>query len=242
MNRNVFNSKNLLRLITFLYFIWVFTLGEFRQAYMLWNVFLAWIPFETSCIIYKTFVKNKNNTSMYIIIVICSVIWFLFYPNSPYILTDFIHLENNKYNILISQGSLYTNAKYIFNTDMGIWLDFFNIALGVWIGYMLGFISLFMMHKLVEKRFNGIIAWCFVFIMNILTGFAIYLGRFIRWNSWELIFNPSNILKLLFRDIHAESIKFTALFGLLNLFLYLINYFIFFYSRDAEKRLDNLAI
>ncbi|MGN9164832.1 DUF1361 domain-containing protein [Tissierellaceae bacterium HCP3S3_D8] len=73
------------------------------------------------------------------------------------------------------------------------------------------------------RRYNSLISWIFVLIVNLLTGIAVHIGRFNRWNSWDIIFNPVNVIKN-FQDIgNIEALKFILLFAAFNLILYIIN-------------------
>lgn len=217
--------KNILRLITLLYFVWTVLINNFRHSYMLWNVFLAWIPLELASFLMNLADEKEKRRKYKVLIIVISLLWLLFYPNSPYIITDFIHLSSNKYYMDNPAYTPYSSLpRTVFNDDPVIWFDLFTIGVGVWIGYMTGFISLFINQRLVGKLFSRSACWCFVIVINFLSGFAIYLGRFIRWNSWDIIFNPKNILEILASDLHGRSFLFTVLFGVFNLVLYLINY------------------
>lgn len=217
--------KNVLRLITLLYFVWVVFFDKLSHAYMIWNVFLAWIPLELASLMLSLSSNDKIKKNSKILIALTSLLWLLFYPNSPYIITDFIHLSSNNYYISNPDYTPYSNLpRILFNDDPKIWFDLFTIGIGVWIGYTTGFISLFMNQKLIERSTNRLYGWSFVIITCLLSGFAIYLGRFIRWNSWDVILNPQNILKILFTDVHNKSLLYTLMFGSLSLLLYIINY------------------
>jgi uncharacterized membrane protein len=192
---------------------------------MIWNVFLAWIPLELAFFLLYLSNRKSIKSSSKIFAGLAWVLWLLFYPNSPYIITDFIHLSANNYYFSNPDYTPYSTVpRILFNDDPKIWYDLFTITIGVWIGYMSGFISLFINHRLIQKTLNRMYGWCFVVVTSLLSGFAIYLGRFIRWNSWDVILNPQNILKILFNDIHNKSLLYTLMFGSLNIILYIINY------------------
>jgi uncharacterized membrane protein len=224
-NKSLLKTKNILRFITFFYFIWIVFIDDFQHAYMMWNVFLAWIPLELVSFILLLTSKQRKKRNYKILICFIGILWVLFYPNSPYIITDFIHLSSNKYYIPNPDYTPYASVpRMFFNDDPAVWYDFFTISIGVWIGYITGFISLFINHKLIRSYFNKISGWLFVLLISFISGFAIYLGRFIRWNSWDVIFNPQNIVRILFSDLHGKSLLYTLLFGCFNLIIYGINY------------------
>lgn len=219
--------KNYLMIITLLYFIWILFGGNLKQIYMIWNVILAWIPLEIAILIHNLSSKGGKKKGKKIIIFALCIMWVLFYPNSPYITTDYIHLSTNKYYFLNPNYKPYSNIpRVIYNEDFSIWFDFINIGIGVWIGCIVGFLSLYINQNLIRKRSNKFFSWIFVVVVNILSGFAIYLGRFIRWNSWDVIVNPKNFIVILINHINNQSLYYTMVFGIFSFTLYLINYFI----------------
>ncbi|WP_027624328.1 DUF1361 domain-containing protein [Clostridium lundense] len=219
--------KNYLMIITLLYFIWILFGGNLKQIYMIWNVILAWIPLEIAILIYNLSYKGGKKKSNKIIIFALGIIWLIFYPNSPYITTDYIHLSTNKYYFSNPNYKPYSNVpRVIYNKDFSIWFDFINIGIGVWLGYIVGFLSLYLNQNLIRKHSNKFFSWIFVVVVNILSGFAIYLGRFIRWNSWDVIVNPKNFIVILISHINNQSLYYTMVFGIFSFTLYLINYFI----------------
>lgn len=219
--------KNYFMIITLLYFIWILFGGNIKQIYMIWNVVLAWVPLEIAILIYNLSNKGGKKKGKKIIIFLLGIIWLLFYPNSPYIITDYIHLSTNKYYFPNPSYKPYSNIpRVIYNGDFSIWFDFINIGIGVWIGCIVGFLSLYINQNMIRKHFSGFISWIFVIVVNILSGFAIYLGRFIRWNSWNVIFNPKNFILILLNHINSQSLYYTMVFGIFSFTLYVINYFI----------------
>ncbi|WP_425489776.1 DUF1361 domain-containing protein [Clostridium aciditolerans] len=176
--------------------------------FLIWNIFLAWLPFYFS-LIYTNY-NFRINFSQYMI----GLLWLIFYPNAPYILTDFIHLSKYKF---------YENKSYeiIFNSNFAIWYDFFLISIFVIIGLVLSFISLSIMHKYIKEKYDYTLGWLFILIICMLSSFGIYLGRFARVNSWELVTNPLYLLNVIFNSFNLQGLIFTILFGILILIFYL---------------------
>ncbi|MBU3188387.1 DUF1361 domain-containing protein [Clostridium bowmanii] len=221
--------KKLLGAVTLLYFIWNIFSGGIGQKniFMIWNVILAWVPLEIVSLLCYINSKYKKNGLIKIITIFLGILWLLFYPNSTYIITDFIHLSSNQYHLINPNYSPYTReARIIFNDNVNIWLDFVNISIGVWIGYVVGFISLYIIHHSLIKKYNSMVSWILVLIVHILTGFAIFIGRFNRWNSWDIILHPTNIITILQSIVNLKTLKFTLLFGVLSLVVYVINYLV----------------
>ncbi len=101
--------------------------------------------------------------------------WLAMFPNAPYIITDFIHL--------------YEIPPLTWWFDLGMILTF---ALS---GLFLGIVSLRTMHDLVRPKLGAVIGWLFVAVASLLSGFGVYLGRFQRLNSWDLLTKPQRRLR-----------------------------------------------
>ena len=96
-------------------------------------------------------------------------------------ITDFIHLHHSKSTL--------------------IWYDLFMIFCFAFTGLIIAVISIYDMYKIVLKNYNQIIANRFTITVAVLCGFGIYLGRFLRLNSWELFTHPLTTFKLIITSI-----------------------------------------
>jgi uncharacterized membrane protein len=160
-------------------------------AFLVWNLFLAWIPFLISFALYQT--RNRRP----LVVLLAGAVWLAFFPNAPYIVTDLIHLQSPR------------NAP--------IWFDAILLASFAWTGLFLGLVSLRMMQSLVRRRFGTITGWCFAAVILCLSSFGVYLGRFQRWNSWDIVTNPVALFydiadKLLDPLANKEAVGVTLLF------------------------------
>ena len=170
--------------------------------FLIWNLFLAVIPFLlTSYLKTRNLFENKFKNGLIILI------WLLFLPNSFYIITDFVHL---------SLSNSYT-----------FWYDLLLISSYSTLGFLLGIISLQDFEKSLSSKFNSIITSILLFSISILSGFGIYLGRILRYNSWDILKNPIDLFTdLLNIFLTTKSLGFSILFGC---FIYIIfrisNYF-----------------
>ncbi|WP_028546654.1 DUF1361 domain-containing protein [Paenibacillus taiwanensis] len=214
--------------IILLYFTWIVAFERGGQGYMIWNVMLAAIPFYASILLYRSQDRMKaSRSSLFSKVYIggLSVIWFLFYPNAPYVVTDMIHIQSEKFIIKNPDYVPYMDQpRFLFNSDMALWSNFYTIAIGVFIAIILSFVSMYVLQQLLAKVWNRQLSWLLVAFMQLLSGFAIYLGRFIRWNSWDLITAPSNLWTILTRDLHLESIQFAILCGTVHMIIYVMLY------------------
>ena len=143
-------------------------LGMTTPLYLIWNLFLAWIPYIVSLY----FIKKETPIKIFIPLFI---FWLIFFPNAPYLVTDIMH-------IISSPASF-------------IWYDSLLFFFFGWIGLLLGMISLFHIHQYLKNHLSVLISETIIFIICFVSSFGIYLGRFERWNSWDLFLNPINLIK-----------------------------------------------
>ena len=193
--------------------------NEMGYSFLVWNLFLAWIPLGLA---YTAWLMASNRRQLILAITITAFLWMIFFPNAPYILTDFQHLGQP-------------------SDVVPIWFDVILVVWFAWTGLLLGVISLYLMHDIMHRTFGRIAGWVFVFIVSFLSGLGIYIGRFIRWNSWDIIQQPNDIFYGLVqgaRDPSLTSIGVTALFGALFLFVYLTFYTFGHLLRDDHNRRD----
>ncbi|MDQ5884845.1 MAG: hypothetical protein QG645_7 [Patescibacteria group bacterium] len=156
----------------FLSVIRIIVSHNFELWFLIWNLLLAWVPMVAGYYLYKRTNKfglawSKTNALLF-------ALWFVFIPNSFYLMTDFIHLK-----------TVY---------GMETMFDIVLLMAYAVAGLALGFVSLFIVHLRVNKRFGPKIGIRFAYIILLLSGFAIYLGRYLRWNSWDVLINPFGIL------------------------------------------------
>lgn len=221
--RQVHSGFRLLTPLCFLYMIANLILWQFSDRFhlfMTWNLFLAWLPMAFAFFVFLMTKRAKHGFLGTALTIIFFLLWLFFYPNSPYILTDYIHLRP-EYHVLrdVTNDLGETRRIYVFNDDIGLWVEFVGISLGIWLGYFAGFFSLKLQERMVEAKFGRKISLAFVYVIHFLTGYAITIGRFARWNSWDIL-NPRNIPKIILDHWDLKSLQFTLLFALLSAFLY----------------------
>jgi len=188
-------------LFCFFLSIFRFWLTDQRMFLFLnWNLFLAFIPWAATTLLLLDYFKQSK-----LPILILPFIWLLFFPNSPYILTDLFHLR--------------------LRTTVPIWFDLVLILSFAWTGLAFGFISLLDIESLLQKQFSTKITRVITIAMLFLGSFGVYLGRYLRWNSWDIINEPYS----LFTDIsdrfldpfsHPRTWGLTILMGILLNMMY----------------------
>ncbi|MGC3958758.1 MAG: DUF1361 domain-containing protein [Verrucomicrobiota bacterium] len=142
-------------------------------SFLIWNLFLAWLPLVFALLVRDTFQRTEAQTNRGGKFWLFSALWLLFLPNAYYIFTDLIHLTN----------------RFHFN----FWVDLTVILSCALTGLVLGFVSLFLMQSIVIQRRGLLMGWGFVAAIAGLSSFGIYLGRFLRLNSWDIVAKPGKL-------------------------------------------------
>lgn len=145
--------------------------NDTHYLFLLWNLFLAWIPFSISKWIYsrKLVKPGLFNFILYFF-------WFIFFPNAPYILTDYMHLIWRQYSGFV------------------LLYNFILISAFAFSGLLFGLASL----DLIQRSFNKInskISFLIIYLAIFLSSIGIYIGRVLRWNSWDMILRPRAFIK-----------------------------------------------
>jgi uncharacterized membrane protein len=136
---------------------------------LVWNLFLAWVPFVLALVLYDGARRGIAVGALAAL----GVAWLVFLPNAPYIVTDLKWLGGYA----------------------GGWRPYDAALIGgaATIGLVLGFVSLYLVQVVVARRFGHVAGWALAWAALVLSGVGVYLGRFQRWNSWELLTEPTKI-------------------------------------------------
>ena len=171
---------------------------------LVWNLFLAWAPYVFSLL---AALLQRWKPHAWMLLLIISGLWLIFFPNALYIVTDFYHLE--------------------MRPPIPLWFDIGLISLYAFSGCFLAAASLRSMQHLARRYLGRLLGWLFAGAAIALSAVGVYLGRFGRWNSWDLFENPWAI----FKDIALPAINpfenpgflgFTLMFTALMLVIYLM--------------------
>lgn len=190
---------NILRLLLFKSdsFVWLF-----------WNIFLAIIPFAISTYLLWASDKHKVNK---IIFVILAILWLLFIPNAPYLITDLIHIGEVRAVPVIYDAFLLFGAG--------------------WVGIYLWLYSNTQIESLLLIKYTKRVTKIIMFFIIFLTSFGIYLGRFLRLNSWEIFSDSSYFLKILHQKLIVK--------GDLKEYLYIFLFTVFLYGLYFASKYRN---
>lgn len=138
-------------------------------GFLLWNLFLAAIPLVFA-VMFCAYKKKSSKLAMLTTL----GLWMLFFPNAPYLLTDLLHLYPRR--------------------GVPFWYDLILIFTFAWNGVILGYLSLLFIHNKIELFYGKVKAWFFSLVSLSMGAFGIYLGRFDRWNSWDIVQEPLPLL------------------------------------------------
>lgn len=176
----------------------IFYTGSKLYLFLVWNIFLAWIPF----IISSLFIKMDDKPKWKAVLLFCC--WLAFFPNALYIVTDLIHID--------------------LESPVPKWFDALLLFSAAVLGLILAFISLYRVEKFLSKMVSKKFQTPLIILILFLGSFGVYLGRFLRWNSWDIISNPFNLLlaignRIVFPFDHLRTWSVTVVF---TVFFYLL--------------------
>jgi uncharacterized membrane protein len=185
--------------------------------FLVWNIFLAMIPYgiSTLLIIFEHKIVNRW------LLIIPFAAWLCFFPNAPYILTDLFHLRQRP--------------------GVPYWYDLALILFFAWNGLMLGYASLLDIQAVITERFNRWAGWLVAMSSLILGSFGIYLGRYLRWNSWDVLSSPNDLMKDIAVRVlnpydHPQTYGVTIVFSLFLILGYLLVFHFSASSRPSPQQ------
>ena len=189
---------------------------QIRGLFLLWNLFLAWMPLFFALLarrLYSSIMVTKSK-QLFILVNLCLLL--LFFPNAPYLITDLIHLGEFERHIL--------------------WFDTVGFFIAALAGICTGLYSLQVTHQVLNKFINNALAWIVISASIVLSGFGLYLGRFARFNSWDLFTHPFYLFRKSFQALQNPlAIQTTLVFTLVVAVLY-ISMLILIPNRDANLK------
>ena len=177
-----------------------------RYTFLVWNLFLAWLPLGFALLVCELQRNGQARTWRFASL---SALWLLFFPNAPYIFTDLIHLT--------------THFRGHF------WVDLTLILICALTGLVLGFVSLYLLQSVVARMFGRVASWLFVAAVAGLSSFGVYLGRFVRVNSWDIVTRPGKLYHGINDWVsdpfaHSTSFAFPILFATFLFIAYVMLY------------------
>lgn len=168
--------------------------GNLMYGFLLWNLFLAAIPL----LITKWLIRNHDKPRF--IIASALLLWLLFLPNAPYIITDLVHLQERPL--------------------VPYWYDMMLVFLSAFNGLAFGFISVSQVEQLFFRRNKEMYLFPFRIATIIAMSYGVYLGRYLRFNSWDALINPVTVMKGIAGSLHSGMAGFVFTFGFVLFMLY----------------------
>jgi uncharacterized membrane protein len=173
--------------------------GSLSYAFMVWNLFLAWVPYLFALWADSIHVRHPGRWRR---LLLPGALWLAFLPNALYMVTDLAHLHWR-------DGSF-------------LWYDTGMLAAFAWSGCFLAVTSLRLFHEMVQYSVGRLRAGIFVLLCMGLTGAGVYIGRVLRWNSWDVLRKPLDLLAdILAHAPRREAQGITLLFAAIFLICYL---------------------
>lgn len=166
------------------------------MGFLLWNLFLAAVPVGAAWLSRRLATTASGSRLALAGLVACTLAWLGFLPNAPYIATDLMHLRNSRPAFL--------------------WLDTLVLGTAALAGMLAGLLSLRWMHEVVLARVRvAWLGWAFVVAVSLVAAFGVYLGRFQRWNTWDILTRPGELLADAWSTLgEVKVFAFVGLFGL----------------------------
>lgn len=203
--------------------------GAPAYRFVSWNMLLAWIPVIFAVLLDVGYASRKGLLRT-VYLWLAGAIWLFFYPNTPYLITDMLHVVRQPW---VAEGRFWM--------EMIFWSHLLPMMLVGFCGIMLGYFSLESVRQLVRYSYGVLISWTVTFIVLGLTSVGIYLGRFLRANTWDMVTDPVLLyqqISSLWADAEAAN-HFMSGAGMFFLFLVTCYMFIWAVShsgRTAEHR------
>lgn len=191
--------------------------GNVFNVMIVWNIFLAYLPLLFSTLVYKNRSKFTEILKMFL--------WLIFWPNAIYVVTDYVHLQNIQFYSYISGTNIYT-------TDIFVWMGLLSLTIGFLYSILTTVISEIYIEEYLQQKLNRFNKNIFRIVVSLLGGVAIYIGRFLRLNSWD-IFNITKYIQKIKKIGHSPA------FIILFIFIFAVYIFIIIstgnYIRNKNK-------
>ncbi|MGV0721067.1 DUF1361 domain-containing protein [Mycolicibacterium elephantis] len=132
----------------------------YPTAFLIWNLVLAWMP--------MFFAAGFALVRRRVWLIPLGLGWLVFLPNAPYLVTDLVHLDDNA----------------------ELWRHVLQYGVAAWTGIILGAVSLWLVHRRIEREAGVLVGWAAAIVSVGLCAIGVVIGRFQRWNSWDLVTDP----------------------------------------------------
>ena len=171
---------------------------DLRFRFLAWNLILALVPALAAAAL-----RHDAERGSRVRVFAWGAIWILFLPNAPYLITDLVHLEPRP--------------------PVPYWFDIALFTSFVGAGVLAAFSSFQDVQLVVARRFGWAASWAVLALAAFASGFGIYLGRMERRNSWDVLTQPMDLLRVVSERLfapwlHPRTVAVTLLYGAIVLF------------------------
>jgi uncharacterized membrane protein len=173
--------------------------GHGRLWPIMWDLFLAWVPLVFAAALYHA---HEQGTRDAVYVGLLGVLWLLFFPNAPYLLTEFVHMMPHP-------GG---EAASIYEKDAIWWCDLIVTLTISWVGLLLGFVSMYLVQRVIEAKTNLLVGWLAALACLSAGSFGMTLGRILRLNSWDFVTDPRQLVRSL--EVLSDPVIFHHSMGL----------------------------
>ena len=168
--------------------------GSLFGTFLAWNLVLAAVPLVASTVLVRLDGRGGGGAAL----VALGAVWLLFFPNAPYILTDLVHLR--------------------VRPPVPFWYDLAVLLSAAGVGLLAGYVSLADVQGVVARRWGGAAGWAAAVGALFLGAFGVYLGRELRWNSWDVVTAPGGVARSVLGPVldpgaHLGAVVITLVFG-----------------------------
>jgi len=227
---------NYIKIFIFLSVVTAVTLGLYYAAadwldqryfrFLIWNLFLGWIPFAFSYVAYGfSHLKWKGAAWLG---VASGLLWLLFFPNSYYIVTDLVHLT--------ARSSRYYDGGN--GLDYKYWYDLIVVLMFVWTGLLLGFLSMYQLQEVIHHKMGRWVSWIFVLGGCALGSYGVLLGRVYRLNSWDALTSRETLVELMHESVSRPSLAFCMFFGTFIITIYATLYYLINTRSSRDRKTE----
>lgn len=145
--------------------------------FLAWNLVLAAVPLAASTALVRADRHGAPRLALWAL----GAVWLAFLPNAPYILTDLVHLAKRP--------------------PVPFWYDLGMLLSAAGVGLLAGYVSLADVQGVLARRWGAAAGWAASVGALFLSAFGIYLGRVLRWNSWDVVAAPGALAADLARAV-----------------------------------------
>lgn len=187
--------------------------GSFLFIMLVWNVILASLPLF--------FMNQGLHSDKKWKMIVYLLLWLVFFPNSIYMITDFIHLTNEQmiWSVPVEPYSGLDGTRY--SMEIYQWSKLLAISLGAFYALLIGLESLSKLHDFIKIRKGHLVAVISVVLTSIIASFGVFIGRFLRFNSWDIA-RPFNLMKEIFNSLTGFTLSFSVIYATFTLIAFIL--------------------